>query len=506
MFDCIVIGAGPGGLVSKKELLEQGLSNVLCFEQASDIRGIFANAYDNLVLTSSSTMSMFSDFWIGDGSQHMFWSKEEAINYWRRYAQNFGVLDRIRFDSKVTAVTLQETEVWQIQLASGETFLSKKIVLAIGNNAIPNYPTWKNSLTDVEFSHSKEYRNAERFTGKNVLLVGGGESGSDIALEVSKVAKHCWVSLRSTTGYIIPRKRGLLVTDTLSNRILWGIPRKYGATLSKFIHLFDSIQFRDPSSVVARKLNLKVKAKKGVLGTYGTKTYSLPKAIVENSCKVVGEIMNVEDGGKTLHTADEKTLTDIDEVIFSTGYINHVSFLPEDLKKTDPRSLYKHMFHSKYRDKIVWIGYARPNLGSQFPIMEMQARLFALVCTGEKTLPKQAEMERVTCVNRVAWLEQFEHNAHRIRSLVGYFQYMNDVAGLIGCKPPLRKYFFSHPCIWLRMVFGITQATQFRLQGPGNKESLARELLLKLPMLVPTFVIKDALKKNFIYRSEDSTR
>ena len=72
MLDCIVIGAGPGGLACTKELLEQGLREVVCLEQASDVGGVFANTYDSLVLTSSATISMFSDFWIGDGKPTCF--------------------------------------------------------------------------------------------------------------------------------------------------------------------------------------------------------------------------------------------------------------------------------------------------------------------------------------------------------------------------------------------------------------------------------------------------
>ena len=113
---------------------------------------------------------------------------------------------------------------------------------------------------------------------------------------------------------------------------------------------------------------------------------------------------------------------------------------------------------------------------------------------GEQTLPAPAEMERVTCLNRVSYLEQFEHNAHRVRSLVDYYHYMDDIADLIGCRPPLWKYFFLHPWIWLRIVCSATQATQFRLQGFGSKESLASELLMKLPLGVPLPVMKVALK------------
>nr|AQU14177.1 FAD binding domain-containing protein [Hormoscilla spongeliae GUM096] len=79
MLDCIVIGAGPGGMVCTKELIEQGLQEVVCLEQAKDVRGVFANAYDGLVLTSSATISMFSDFWIGDGNQQLRDEQENKV-------------------------------------------------------------------------------------------------------------------------------------------------------------------------------------------------------------------------------------------------------------------------------------------------------------------------------------------------------------------------------------------------------------------------------------------
>lgn len=498
MFDCIVIGAGPGGLVTTKELLEQGISNVICLEQAETIGGVFANTYDNLVLTSSCTYSMFSDFWIGEGNQHEFWKKDQIVEYWQKYGEHFSVLDKIRFNSQVSAVNPQEDGTWQVKLTSGETFLTQRIALAIGNNSIPNYPQWKDSLTAVEFSHSKQYRNANSFVGKNVLVVGGGESGSDIAFEISSVAKNCWVSLRSSTGWVIPRKRGERAADIATHRGLYGLPKEYGSTFSQLISQVE-LSKKDPVHDMVVQLNNKVKAKNKIWGTYGTKTLSLPQAIVHNGCKVVGEIIQVENGGKTLITADGVTLADVDAVVFSTGYKNYVSFLPDGLKEINPRSLYKHMFHAQYRDKIVWIGWARPGFGSQFPIMEMQARLFALICTGVRELPTAGDMEKIAISDRTKYLEQFEHNAMRIQSLIDYHTYMDDLAGLIGCKPPFWKYFFVHPRLWLRIVYGATQATQFRLQGPGNKEALAQEILAKLPVSSFNHVVKAGLKGRIIY-------
>jgi dimethylaniline monooxygenase (N-oxide forming) len=81
IYDCIIIGAGPGGLVATKELLEQGLEHIVCLEKSDRIGGVFSSSYDSLVLTSSCTFSMFSDFWIGDGKQHEFWTKAEVLDY-----------------------------------------------------------------------------------------------------------------------------------------------------------------------------------------------------------------------------------------------------------------------------------------------------------------------------------------------------------------------------------------------------------------------------------------
>ena len=500
MLDCIVIGAGPAGIATTKQLLEQGVSDVVCLEQSKDLGGVYARSYDSLIMTTSCAFSMFSDFWIGDGNQHQFWTKNEAIDYLQRYAKHFGVSDKISFNSQVVAVIPQENQTWQVQLASGETLFSKRVALAIGNNRLRNYPEWKDLLTEVEFCHSQEYRNSDRFINKNVLVVGGGESGSDIALEISRVAKNCWISLRNSAGWIIPRKRGDFALDNASHRGVYGLPREYGHTLSQLISR-QWLSYNDPMYDTAVQLNQKIKCKNGIWGIYGTKNFSLPEAIVHHGCKVVSEILKVKDGGRTLIAADGETLQNIDAIVFCTGYKNHVSFLPSELKETDPRSLYKHMFHSQYRDKIVWIGWARPALGSQFPIIEMQARFFALICTGERTLPASEKMDEVASIDRAKYLEQFEHHAARIRSLVDYHIYIDELADLIGCKPPLWKYFFLHPRLWLRMVYGPTQATQFRLQGPGEKEALAQEIIAKLSVspFNRVVVVKAGLKGRVIY-------
>jgi dimethylaniline monooxygenase (N-oxide forming) len=493
MMKCIVIGAGPGGIVATKELLEKGFKDIVCLEQASGLGGVFSKSYDNLVLTSSVTFSMFSDFWVGEGNSHHFWTKQEAVAYWTSYADHFGVLDHIRFGSKVENVQQQTDSSWEVHLSGGEKLQCSHLVIAIGNNNIPRFPEWKNEITKLPCSHSKDYTNAAPFKGKNVLVVGGGESGSDVAYEISQVANKCWVSLRETTGWIVPRKRGGHAADVSTHRGIWDLPREYGRKLSPFVLKLERAR-QDPVFDALADLNQKVKARNGIWGIFGTKTLALPKAIAHHGCKVVGPITSVKNGGTILETAEGVVLNDIDAIVFSTGYINMADFMPEVLKTCDPRTLYKHMFHPNYGDKVAWIGWARPGFGSQFPIMEMQARYCALIFNGDLKLPNKEQMILSAKEDEAIYMDQFEENAARIRSLVDYHRYMNDMAKIIDCHPPLSAYFFKNPKIWLHLMYGPTQATQFRLKGPGKKVKLAHKIIKKLPISTYNHIVKAGLR------------
>ena len=498
MLQAVVIGAGPGGIACTKELIENGVDDVLCLEQSRSLGGVFITGYDDLLLTSSVPFSMFSDFWVGDGKGHHFWSKEEAVAYWQAYADHFGVTPRIRFDARVSSVAQAGDGHWDVTLASGEVIATKHLALATGNNSVPRFPGWRDALTAVGVHHSRDYKNAAAFEGKRVLVVGGGESASDVALQVSKVAARCWVSLREATGWVMPRKRGPYAADISTHRGVWNLPREFGETLSNVILQLERKR-NDPVSDVLADLNSRLPNPKGIWGTYGTKTLALPEAIVHHGCGLVGDVREVRDGGRTLVTADGEELGGIDAVVFCTGYVNRVPFLPDGLQDCDPRSLYKHMFHSGTGPTLAFIGWARPGFGSQFPIMEMQSRLCARVFTGQHRLPGPADMDRAAAADEAAFIDQFGNTAQHLRSLVDYFRYMDDLAGIIGCQPPLWRYFFTHPKLWRHIVYGPAQATQFRLRGPGKKVALAQGILHKLPISKLNHIVKAGLRARLRY-------
>jgi dimethylaniline monooxygenase (N-oxide forming) len=331
-----------------------------------------------------------------------------------------------------------------------------------------------------------------------VLIVGGGESGSDVAYEISQVASQCWVSLRESTGWIVPRQRGGHAADISTHRGIWDLPREYGKRLSPFVLKLERAR-QDPVFDALADLNDKVLASRGIWGIYGTKTLALPKAIAHHGCKVVSGIVSIEDGGRRLKTDNGDILNNIDAIVFSTGYSNIVDFMPKVLQDCDPRAMYKHMFHLDYGDRLAWIGWARPAFGSQFPIMEMQARYCALIFSGKLKLPDIEKMNLIAMKDIERYRVQFEGNVERIRSLVDYHQYMNDMAKIMGCRPPITKYFFRYPRLWLHLMYGPTQATQFRLKGPGKKVKLSHEIIYKLPVSTFNHIVKAGLRGRLRY-------
>jgi dimethylaniline monooxygenase (N-oxide forming) len=492
MYDVVVIGAGPSGIVSTKEMIERGFEKVICLEKTDTLGGTFAKGYDGLLLTSSAVFSMFSDFPIGEDENHHHWTKDEALDYWRRYAQYFKVNDCIKYNAVVSQLKQISDNHWVIVLKTGEEINAKNVIVAVGTNSSPRYPGWAAEISKIPVMHAQDYKNAASFKGKRVLVVGGGEGGSDIALEVSKVAKQCCVSLRGSTGWVTPRKRNGRAADISTHRGFWKLPRAYGAEVSQKIMAHDR-SINTPVYDAIGALNKRVQAEKGIWGTYGTKTLSLPIAMAQYGCEIVDGVSKVENGGRSLLTDTGDCLKDIDAIIFCTGYVNRVPYLEENLQVASPRALYKHVFHPKVGGSLAFVGWARPGFGSQFPLMEMQARWCGHVFKGDKPLPREEDMIAEAHNDAARYLDQFEGNTRNIEALVDYHTYIDDLASKIGCTLPTIKYFFLRPRLWLHIVYGPTQATQFRLTGPGEKFKLARAMILKMPVCKLNHVVRAGL-------------
>ncbi len=493
-FKVVVIGAGPGGLVAAKELLEHDIRNIVVLEKGDRIGGLFSGSYDGLHLTSSACFSMFSDMPIGAGEESRFWKKAEVVDYWHRYASNFGVLPTIRFGTAVTSVDRLDDGRWVVATMDGPSLIADHVIIASGNNVHPVRPDWADAATDVPCIHSADYRSPADYEGRRVLVVGGGESASDITLEIAEVAEQVFISLRNGAGWVTPRLRGALAADISTHRAFWKLPYWTGGRVSGKIIAADRKRGeKDAILAAVAGLNMSVATPYGLRGTFGTKSLGLPTAIARHGAKVTGGVDRVEEGGATFITQQGERLTNIDAIVLATGFRSHVPFLQDGLSFRDPRTLFKNMIAPEIGGSLIWLGFARPTFGSQFPVMEMQARLAAQVVAGHLTLPDRNAMMAEAERDSRRWSVQFGHSGERVRGLIDYAHYMDDLARIVGCGPRLWRLLLTDPRLWLHVVYGPLQASQFRLHGPGAKPKLARDIILGLPVSPFNTVVKAGL-------------
>lgn len=212
---CLVVGAGPVGLVATKELIAHG-HDVTCLEGSKSIGGVYAydsksdrGCYASTKLTSSPYITAFSDF-PPPNKQLIHWSCHEYVQYLHQYVQHFGFSDNIRLGHHVENVVKTNDGKYEVTVVrtSDNHRLSSvfdHIVVCSGLNQskdIPREEAVKNFTGEI--IHSAEYKDPARFAGKDVIIVGLGESGADVSAEIAAVANSAHLCTRRGT-FVIPR-------------------------------------------------------------------------------------------------------------------------------------------------------------------------------------------------------------------------------------------------------------------------------------------------------------
>ena len=220
-----VVGAGPAGLTTIKQLLDEG-HEVVCFEKGSSIGGIWhrhagdggeMKVYDDLILSISLKLMSFSDFMV---DERRFVGQKGYLEYLNRYADEFDLERHIRLDSEVAYIRPAGSE-WLVSVRSEGTtaeHLFDAVAICSGPFREPNMDVEHLANFKGDVVHSSRYRNNEKYRGKKVLVVGLTESGADVVREISDVSHGCTLSIRSRS-YLVPRLyAGKYSTDMLTFR------------------------------------------------------------------------------------------------------------------------------------------------------------------------------------------------------------------------------------------------------------------------------------------------
>jgi len=192
----VVVGAGPAGLAAAAMLRRAG-ADVLVLERGEGLGATWRGHYRSLRLHTVRSLSGLPGAAL-PRSYGRWVAGTDFLAYLERYAARERLEIRTgtavrRVDAGEAGLTLA-TEVEPIPAAA--------VVIATGYNGEPVVPDW----ADGRVIHSSGYRDAEPYRGKAVLVVGAGNSGSDIALDLARGgAREVWVSVRTAPG-LVPRQ------------------------------------------------------------------------------------------------------------------------------------------------------------------------------------------------------------------------------------------------------------------------------------------------------------
>lgn len=374
-----VIGAGPSGITAGKNLLQAGLRNVVIYEKGDQVGGnwVFSprlshsSVFETTHIISSKTLSQYTDYPM-PADYPDYPSHKQLLDYFQGYARHFGVTDHIRFNTEVKNAERQTDGTWKLTLGDGTAETFDYLLVANGHHWNPRLPQYPGEFTGT-FLHSHDYKTAAPFKDQRVLVIGGGNSACDIAVETSRVSTFTAVSMRR--GYYISPKFALgKPADALNARVIW-LPdwaRKPLLYLTLWLNVGDYTEY-----------GLE-RPKHGILQQHLTMNSELLYFIRHGKVHPRRDIQRFE--GKKVYFVDCKC-EEYDVVIASTGFVITHPFFEKsfiDYSEGDV-PLYLRVFHPDYQN-LFFIGLVQP-LGCIWPLADAQSKLVANTIIGNYHLP-----------------------------------------------------------------------------------------------------------------------
>ncbi|MFG2354405.1 flavin-containing monooxygenase [Streptomyces sp. NPDC048521] len=177
-----VIGAGPGGLAAAYALRARGIRAVV-LEKTDQVGASWRGHYDRLRLHTTRRLSALP----GLAMPRRFgrWvSRDDVVRYLEKYAEHH----ELEIVTGVEVHRVERTEDgtgWLLHASGGRELTGSAVVVATGHNHTPRIPDWPGrEAYRGEFRHAGEYRNAEPYAGRDVLVVGIGNTGAEIAVDL----------------------------------------------------------------------------------------------------------------------------------------------------------------------------------------------------------------------------------------------------------------------------------------------------------------------------------
>jgi putative flavoprotein involved in K+ transport len=173
----VVIGAGPAGLAAAAMLQRAGMQ-VVVLERA-EVGAVWRTRYDRLHLHTVRWLSCLPG-WRMPRSFGKWPARDRVVEYLQGYAERH----RLDVRSRVYVSSIERAEDgWSVSTPAG-AYPAERVVVAIGYSNVPFVPDWPGVFAG-EIVHSADYRNPAPSRGRRVLVVGAGNSGAEIAVDLA---------------------------------------------------------------------------------------------------------------------------------------------------------------------------------------------------------------------------------------------------------------------------------------------------------------------------------
>ncbi len=214
----LVVGAGPVGLGMAAALKDADID----YDQVDAGESLGGNwrhgVYSSVHIISSKRSTAYADYPM-PADYPDFPSGKQMLAYLESYARDRGLLAHLECRRKVVDARPNPDDSWTVRFADGEERIYKGVVVCNGHHWAKAMPKLPGTFTG-QVMHSKDYRQPSDIAGKRVLVIGGGNSGCDLASEAARVGISSDWSLRSGSWFLPKTAFGKPLTDLP----IWRLP------------------------------------------------------------------------------------------------------------------------------------------------------------------------------------------------------------------------------------------------------------------------------------------
>jgi cation diffusion facilitator CzcD-associated flavoprotein CzcO len=419
-----VIGAGSSGIAACQVLKERGI-DFDCFEKGSGVGGNWryrndngmSAAYESLFINTSRMLMEYASYpmpeELPDYPHHT-----QIAAYFDDFVDHFGFRDRIRFRTEVTRVEpAAEGPGWDVTTDDGETRRYWAVMVANGHHWNPRWPDppYPGEFWGEE-THAHSYDTPEGYEGANVLVLGIGNSATDIAVELSRIAKTTQLAMR---------------------RGAWVLPKYIAGKPLDQSNPAPALFSRLPLAAQRALFMRSVKPIQGPMESYGLPTpdHKLLEAHPTISAELLGRIghgriairPNIERLEGDRVRFEDGSVAPVDKIIYCTGYRITFPFLGKEIADPDHNriDLYRRVVHPT-REGLYFIGLVQP-LGAIMPLAEAQSHWVADLLEGKARLPERERMQHA--IDR-EWrrMQRRYVRSDRHTIQVDFFPHLRDIA------------------------------------------------------------------------------